>query len=220
MIFGEATKHGAGLTIYGDHSDLVNVHQTVSDLSRGQVLTGEFEEFVLGFAYEIRHAYQGDRERFKPLTDLPEPDSSVYFGFKQLWPVFLMQLGILRWSAGFQPNTKEHQANLFRLEACAERVLKSYDPFVGKRCVEWLSHFSGLSHGYLLQFVDQCSLQYVSGRDRGKARFKKLPEILQMLSPLSKEYQAFEEYLEQCAKDNNCRVQDLHDRQPWPDFKW
>ncbi|HXD34924.1 MAG TPA: hypothetical protein VN643_27640 [Pyrinomonadaceae bacterium] len=220
MIFGKVTKYGAGLTIYGDFSDFVSLHQTVSDLTNGPTIDGGLEDFMLGLAYEIRHAYQGDRELLRPPANSLETESSIYFGFKQLWPIFLMQLGLLRWSAGFQPTNKEQQANLFRIEACAERVLVSYDPFVGRRCVEWLSLFPWLSGGYLLQFVEQCSLQYVSGKERGKARFKKLPDILHMLSPLSQEYRAFEEHLEQCAKDNNCRVQDLHDPHPWPDFKW
>jgi hypothetical protein len=131
-----------------------------------------------------------------------------------------MQLGMLRWLAGFRPTTKDQQADLFGLEVCAESVLTSYDPFVGKRCVQWLTLFSGLPTGYRLQVVEEGSLQYVSGKTRGKARFKRLPEILKMFSPLSEEYREFDEHLQRCAKQLNCKVEDLRDPSPWPDFNW
>lgn len=171
MIFGEITKHAAGITLYGHYSDLHHLYQTVADISKGS----PFDEFILRLAYEIRHAYQGDGEIYTP-PEIFEPKGSVYLGFKQLWPDFLMRLGMLRWLAGFQPTTKDQQADLFGLEACAESVLTSYDPFVGKRCVQWLALFSGLPTGYRMQVVEEGSLQYVSGKARGKARFKKLPE--------------------------------------------
>ncbi len=215
MIFGEVTKHAAGLTLYGHYSDLTRLYQTVTDVSEGS----PFDEFMLGLAYEIRHAYQGDRESYTP-PEIFEPKGSVYLGFKQLWPVFLMQLGMLRWTAGFQPTSKDHQADLFRLEACAEHLLTSYDPFVGKRCVEWLSHFQGLSKGYRLQVVEEGSFRYVSGKVHGKARFKKLPEILKMFSPLSKEYRDFDDHLQQCARNHNCKVEDLLRTASLARFQW
>jgi hypothetical protein len=36
---------------------------------------------------------------------------------------FLMKLAVLRWLAGFQPTSRNQQADLFRLEACAEQAL-------------------------------------------------------------------------------------------------
>lgn len=215
MIFGEVTKYAAGITLYGHYSDLTHLYQTVADISEGS----PFGEYMLGLVYEIRHSYQGDREIYTP-PEIFEPRGSVYLGFKQLWPVFLIQLGMLRSMAGYQPTSKDQQADLFRLEACAEHLLTSYDPFIGKRCVQWLSLFPGLGKEYRLQVVEEGTLQYVAGKARGKARFKKLPEILKMFSPFSKEYREFNEHLQQCAKEQNCTVDDLYDPAPWPDFKW
>lgn len=221
MIFAKATKYGAGITVYGDYHDLTNLQETIYDLTTNTSHGAETEEFVLGLAYETRHAHQGDREVVKFPRDFTGNETDTYFAFKEVWPVFLMQLGVLRWLAGFQPTSKNHHANLFRLEACAEEALTSYDPFVGKRCVQWLTLFPGLTSTYLFQYVQNCCLQYVSRKETGKARYKELPEILRMLLPLSDEYREFEEYLEATAKAKGCRPAELRDAgDPWPEFKW
>jgi hypothetical protein len=123
MIFANPTKYGAGITVYGDLHDFQNLHETTHHLTELSPLIDGRGEFVLGLAYEVRHAYQGDREMLKLPADLMESETTTYFGFRELWPNFLMQLGLLRWAAGFQPTNKEHHANLFRLEACAESAL-------------------------------------------------------------------------------------------------
>jgi uncharacterized protein DUF6904 len=220
MIFVKPTKYGAGITIYGDLHDFQNLHETIHHITKLSPLIDGRGEFVLGLAYEVRHAYQDDREVLKLSAGLMESETTTYFGFRELWPNFLMQLGLLRWAAGFQPTNKEHHANLFRLEACAERALTDYDPFIGRRCVEWLSHFSGFSDRYLLQYIPNCSLQYVTVGKAGKMRFKTLADILRVLSPLSNEYHAFEAYMQNTAKEKGCRPEDLMDLGEWPVFKW
>ena len=221
MILAKPTKHGAGIEIFGDYHDLSDLHETIHRLADEQgPLDGGQEEFVLRLAYEVRHAYQGDRETHRFPADISHSETAIYYSFRELWPVFLMQLGLLRWAAGFRPTTRQHQANLFRLEACAEDALNSYDPFVGRRCLEWLERFHGLSGKYHLQYIPNCSLQYVTVGRPGKARFKNLPEILRMMSPFSKECREFEDYLEREAKEKGCQPGDLVDRGEWPDFKW
>jgi hypothetical protein len=223
MIFAKPTKYGAGILIYGDLHDLQNLHETIHHLaSFGGPLRGGQNEFVLGLAYEVRHAYQGDRDVHKMSAvcgrHLPFQIHNLLQFPNAL--IFLMQLGFLRWATGFQPSSREHQANLFRLEACAESALTSYDPFIGRRCLEWLSSFQGLSGKYLLKYIPNCSLQYVTVGKAGKSRFKNLPEILRMLSPLSKEYRAFKDYMEKTATEKGCKPDDLMDLGEWTDFKW
>lgn len=106
-----------------------------------------------------------------------------------------LQVGLLRWSAAYQPTNKEQQSNLYRLEAATDESLHSFDPFIGRRCTEWLASFHGLQRGYLFQFISECTYEYVRGKAVGKAHFKKLPETLRKLTPLSEEYRSFEDEL-------------------------
>jgi hypothetical protein len=41
-----------------------------------------------------------------------------------------------------------------------------------------------------------------------------------MLSPLSNEYRAFEEYMQNTAKEKGCQPEDPMDLGKWPEFKW
>ena len=97
MIFSKPTKYGAGIEIYGDYQDLNSLRQTILDLSDSRALNNGADEFVLGLAYDVRHAYEGSRGTITLSTS--GSDSPKYFHFKTLWPIFLMQLALLRWSA-------------------------------------------------------------------------------------------------------------------------
>ena len=61
MIFSKPTKYGAGIELYGDYQDLNSLRQTILDLSDSPALNDGADEFVLGLAYEVRHAYEGAR---------------------------------------------------------------------------------------------------------------------------------------------------------------
>ena len=137
MILATPTKYAAGITIYGDYNDLNGLRDTVLSLCDQNPLQASLTEFVMGLAYDLRHAYQKDREVRSFGFD--EYDKVIYRGVSVLWPVFLVQLGLLRWAASFNPTTRDTQANLYRLEACAENALTSYDPMIGAWCFHWVT---------------------------------------------------------------------------------
>ena len=67
MIRIEDTKNMIGITIHGDYQDLNALHSALSDYLRfyfdHQETEGAYScyETILGLCYDIRHAYQGDR---------------------------------------------------------------------------------------------------------------------------------------------------------------
>ena len=95
MIFAKPTKYGAGITINGDYPDFDNLHETIHKLCDQNPLQGDLGDFVLGLAYEVRHAYQGDRDSHELLGGVV--GKSTYFSFSVLWLIFLTQIGLLRW---------------------------------------------------------------------------------------------------------------------------
>ena len=182
------------------------------------MLGNHHSDFVLGLAYDIRHAYQRDRK--EKTFGYDEYDKVKYRGVDILWPVILVQSGLLRWSAGFVPTGKKHQANLYQLESSIEESLDSFDPVVGRYCMDWLSRFSGLSSNYIISFVSYCTKKFVYEGKAGKARFKKLPSILDSLYPFSKEYREFEAEIKRIADEKKCDPNDLQDWSDWPEFRW
>ena len=218
MLMSEPTKYGAGISIFGDFFDLADIHESIHYLaSEAGPLSPHHGEFLLELAYDIRKAYQGARR----IESMHAPRGAVeYYSVDVLWPIFLVQLGMLRTAAGYLPTRREHQANLYRLEACAESALLKMDPAVGAMCMRWLSHSSLFADGFLLDFVSMQAKDFIFGAKQGKARFRRLPAVLDDISPFSQKYRDFERYMSEEAAKQNSRPQDLMDLSAWPDFQW
>ena len=219
MLIGTPTKYGAGMELMGDFWDLSNLHKTIHRIVSGSRMNQKVGDFILGLAYEIKYAYQGMREDRPMGTSVL--DTVNYKGVKLLWPWLLFQTALLRWSASFQPTTKEDQADLYRLEHCVERSLIMYEPQIARECMQWLSSFPGVPDDYLFEYATEVGYQYVFGGGKvGKSRFKKLPDALYALTILNPSYKQFEWYIAGLARQKGCRVEDLVDLSLWPNFKW
>jgi hypothetical protein len=213
MLFAEPTKRGMGIGLYGDYNDLRNLHQTVHALCGSDRDDLDHQkESTLHIAYELRKAYEGQRETIK------HPDS--YYGVKIAWPIILFYTSYLRQCAGFCPTSKEHQANLYRLEHCVENALLKYDFKIGAEIIESYSRLGFVSEDYLFAFVDDITYQYLYGGGSGKLNFKRLPKLLWQLHELSDSYKEFAEYMKQQAQIHSCSVYDLHDSRDWSEIKW
>ncbi len=218
MIIAEPTHYGAGITLYGDYWDLRSLRDTICHLAEGAPLSENMSDFVLGLADEIELACKKGKET-RVFGD-NEYDKVTYYGVAVVWPIFLFDVRVLHWSSRFRKLTKDHQADLYRLSACVEDALTAFDPKVGKVCCQWFEQFSDLSEKYSTQFVSHIALNYIDGGKPGKARFKKLPEFLHMLSPDSAEYKIFAEQMADIAKENKCSPEDIDYVVEWPKFKW
>lgn len=218
MILAEPTKQGAGITLCGDYWDLCSLRGTLLHLSKGEPLSENLSDLILNLADDIEQTYQQGRD--KRVFGDNEVDKVVYYGVSVVWPTFLFNVGLLRWSAGFRELTRDHQADLYRLEACAEDALTAYEPKAGSLCCKWLEQFKGYSGSYSAQFVSHIALNYVSCGKPGKSRFAKLPEFLCMFSPDSPEHKSFAAHMLKIAKENNCTPDDIDYVVDWPKFKW
>lgn len=215
MILAEPTPLGAGVTIWGDYHDLRSLYDTVSRIA--DAAPGTLGDFMYGLSYDIRHAYEHQREEKAFGHD--DLDKVTYLGERILWPHILAQVSLVRSYAAFVNTSKEDQANIYRLEHVLEHALREYDADVGEACVEWLAvPFHASSH-YLPEFFGELAHRYVDG-PAGKRRFKRLPAVLRSMSEASPEYRAFEAELERIAKDHGCEPHELSGNTDFPEFKW
>ncbi len=218
MLTGRPTKYGAGITLAGDYADLAEAHETVHYLASDTgPLPAHHDEFALALAYDFRKAYEGAR-RIEPAE--VQGSSAKYFAVDILWPVFLVQLGMLRAAAGYLPTSRAQQSTLYRLEACAEQAMSAFDPSVSAICMRWLAHFTPLPETFLFEFVSQQAHSFVFGAAGGKSRFKRLPVILDDINSLSSRYRDFERSLSAQAAKEGCSPQSLVSLEPWAAFKW
>ena len=218
MLLAESTKHGAGILLYGDYKDLDSLHETIHYLSKGVPLGDEFDDLVLGLAYDVRKAKEDQRETIFVKTEYEE--ELKYKGEKILWPTFLLQMVLLRWSAAYHPTNRNIQANLYRLEACTEKALLKSDYDTARKVLEWYERFGGLPSGYADQFIVIANKEFITYSDNGKKRFKNLPNILQMLHPSSSEYEEFEYEIKTKGIEIPYPYKELKVEIEFPDFEW
>ena len=171
---------------------------------------------VVRAALNLRKAREGKRDSWPS-------DADAYTGYSAvniLWPVFMVQLGMLRAACAYMPTDRRMQAHLFALEACAAESLAEFDPAVGAICMRWLANFNLLHDSFLLEFVTQQTRAFLYDAGQGKSRFRRLPRLLDEISPFSQAYQDFERAVAKQAHTQGAKPQDMTDLSAWPVFKW
>lgn len=216
MLAAHATKRGFGITIYGDYRDLRSLHKTVHELCGSWINDLDAQrESTLSIAYELRKAYEGNREIIKD-----EVARTTYFSTNIDWPGILFYSSYLRYRAGFCPTSKENQANLYRLEFCIEKALLEYDYKTGVDVLEQSRTIGMVSDNFIASYASEITYEYLYGGGSGKINFRRLPRLLNKFHEWSDEYREFSEYMKSQAIVNNCEINQLYNNRDWPDIKW
>jgi hypothetical protein len=216
MLTGISTAHDAGIAIYGDYNDLESLHESIHYLCDHPNVEQHLAEFALGFAYDVRKSFEGARETKSFGTGR---ERVKYFGAKNLWPYYLVQVALLRSFAKVQPTSAIHHSQLYLLEHITEKALAEKNPGTARFCREWLNHFPGLTRDYIILFMEVATYKFVFKIPPTK-RLDSLPQILRSFHWFSDEYRAFEKEVRAEAKKQSCAPQSLGLQRDWPNFKW
>jgi|GEM_PF-1858229 len=111
MLTSAPTKHGSGITLYGDAHDLRALRETITKVADERHVEERFGNFMLGLAYDLRKAYEGARESKR--VGVPGLDSVKYFSVNVLWPYFLPQVALIRHFAAYHPTSHRDQGWLY-----------------------------------------------------------------------------------------------------------
>jgi hypothetical protein len=123
MLTFELIGKSAGIVLYSDYLSLRQIHRIVHDGNERSTIIRDKEGFFVGFAYDLRKAYEGTRRKLeKSDTEL---ESCPRFGVEILWPTVLVQSRQLRDSLAFMDHSKEHQAVAWELEFMIEEAIES-----------------------------------------------------------------------------------------------
>lgn len=217
MLTSSPTKHGAGIALYGDFNDLNALHATIHKLAEESWVPEHTSLFLLGLAYDVRKAFEGKRSK-RSFGQHPG-QKTAYFGCQVLWPIALVQIGMLRRMASYRNTDHRDQGMLYLLEDCAVTSLIAHDPGVGRVCAEWMLAQPMLGSDFLYQFVSEAAWRYIFETPE-KSRFAKLPEILRTIWFLSPEYRAFSEAVTEQAKKRGCSAHNLGESRTWAEFRW
>jgi hypothetical protein len=114
-------KNHAGVLLTGDYETLRALHEIVHAVNERSPLLQEKEGPFLGLAYDLRKAYEGQRQKLRAPEGYPE--IGPRFGVEILWPVLLWQSRMLRASMAFIPTNRQMHAQTYALEAVIEAAL-------------------------------------------------------------------------------------------------
>lgn len=204
--------------MWGDYYDLKAIHSFIHFICSKSPSHTELKEYALALAYDIRHAYQGDR--LTKQFGIDDLDKATYRGVHVIWPTYLSQIAILRQMAGYVPHTTFEQSCLYLLENCARMALLRYDEATGTECLNWLETPCRFGNEYLVEYLNYLAKQYIGEGKGGKTRFRQLPIILRRMHFLSDDYRDFAGHLQDVAIEKKCSPTQLMDWNDWPDFKW
>ena len=180
MLFSRTKpRDSTGFTLCGDYLDLHAAHQTVHDIvTNSPVLNSQryidLNEFTLGLAYDIRKAYEQQREIIN--LDCADDKQVTYYGVDVAFPHFILQLAALRWACAFTVINRNQQSILFALEWAVESAMNDFDAKVSSEIVERLSAFGNMLQSQNIDSIeneiDVCWIQ------KKKRRFTELLELL------------------------------------------
>ncbi|MDA5639594.1 MULTISPECIES: DUF6904 family protein [Agrobacterium] len=122
MLSYTLLKNHAGILLVGDYMSLTWLHEVVHDVNDRSPLVVDKEGSFLGLAYDVRKAFERQREVIQPPKHFEE--IGVRYGVQILWPVLMLQQRLLRQSLAFLNHTAKTQAITYALEAVIEDALR------------------------------------------------------------------------------------------------
>lgn len=122
MLSYSLLKNHAGILLIGDHTSLTWLHEVIHDVNDRSPLVIDKEGSFLGLAYDVRKAFERQREVIQPPKHFEEV--GVRYGVQILWPVLMLQHRMLRLSLAFLSHTAKTQSITYALEAVIEDALR------------------------------------------------------------------------------------------------
>ena len=122
MLSHSLLKNHAGILLVGDYTSLTWLHEVVHDVTERSPIVKDREGSFLGMAYDVRKAYERQREVIQPPKHIEE--IGVRYGVQILWPVLMLQQRLLRQSLAFLNHTAKTQTIAYALEAVIEDALR------------------------------------------------------------------------------------------------
>ncbi len=172
MLSYQLLKNHAGLLLVGDYTSLRSLYDVVHDVNERSPLIKEEDGPFLGLAYDVRKAYEQQREILPP--PLGYEEMGTRYGVQILWPVLLLQHRMLRVSLGYLDHSKRHQAITYALEAVIEEGLQEDFGHDGQTMIDLWQRLSPAHPGMFDKLNSRGAIFCSWGKAERKLRFAAL----------------------------------------------
>ncbi|GMA64172.1 hypothetical protein NZD89_02315 [Alicyclobacillus fastidiosus] len=232
------TPNLTGLSISGDYIDLDTLYMALFMIVGDEGEYGDYEGArlrVLGVMYDIRHAFQGEREfefvrngmdedRMK-LLEMITPEKNLYYKCQVYYPEALFVTMAIndfirlyaKKQAKSAPFPLVDKKNLWDAHIATARLFQSLianclkeivTEASFKRIMNLLNKDYTWTDGYTTQYLDLLNIRYLNFEDK-EERAKALSTIVKRMVEKGKEYQEIERDVREMAIANNCSTEDI-----------
>ena len=249
MLTLRNTPNLTGIEISGDYLDLDSLYMSLHTVVGDEREFGNYEGArlrILGVCYDLRHAFQGDREfefvrngmdadRMK-LLGMITPETNLYYKVNVYYPEILFVTVAINdfirlyakkqaKSAHFPLADKKNlwdaniaNARLFQslVISCVKEVVT--EPSF-KRIMNLMHKDYPWTDGYATQYLDMLNIRYLAIGDR-EERAKALSTIVKRMVEKGNEYRQVEGDVRAMAREHNCSVENISLVEDYPDVEW
>lgn len=180
MLEYQLTPHHAGIVLWGDYAALDRLHGFIHHVVAESHYIEDKEGFVLGLAYDVRKAFQGQRSQ--DYRGFSENNRCCTYGVEMLWPILLVQVGLLRHAMSFIPTNKLDQAVMFELEHVVESALRAAIPATSDEVIHRIGCIGSASYTHLDSVLDSRCRYFIELP--AKQRLKALPKLMETFDPM------------------------------------
>ena len=232
MLKAELTENYAGFTIYGDFDDLNLLYDSINHLIVGETSNiGEYmmQGHLYGFLYDVRHAYQGDREAIL-ISNFMSDNSRQWFGFKKkeitdknvcycfnyLLPDLILDMILIKHfiSKVDKKDNNEYNPYVNMVNFFYSLVLHALGEFLTERRFNKVKKSLLEAHMYTNAFIPQwfeiISIDYA--KMTKSQREKELMHIIDYICNYIdyEDYYAMKKRMEKICEEEKCTLDDIH----------
>lgn len=249
MIHVTLTPQHAGMVVQGDYQDFYHLYEAIYEVLGGEEDHPAFSSArmrILGFCYDLRHAFMGDRELSLLENNMTGekmrcqgklvPSTNVYYAFAVLMPDMLFLLMALNdfcllkarreVKAALSPfqNRKliwdKSLAQVRMLQAAVFDCLSStLEPKAVSRLLNLLVRDYTWTEGYITQYIDELNVELL--KLEKEKRLKQITIIAKRLSELdAPKYLGMRREIREFARINNITPDEVHVELDYPEVEW
>ena len=232
MLKVELTENYAGVTICGDYNDLDNLYDSIHYFIKEEPNSlGEYimQNHIYGFLYDVRHAYQGDREarlidnylqedkrQWLGLKKKDITEHNMYFSFNYLLPDIFLDMILIK---NFMRNIDKKVNDIYNpyinmVNYFYSLVLHSLENMLTE--IKFNKIKKGIMNAFtydklfIPQWFEIIAIDYakMNKKQREKGFMHIMDEIYNYMN--YEDYYNMKKELEKLCEEKNCSLDDLH----------
>lgn len=231
MIKVKLTENYGGMNISGDYEDLNELYDSITYFLHDDAKNANEElmqNHLYGFLYDVRHAYQGDREfdfvnnglygdkrEWLEISEKDVADNNLYYSFNYQLPELFLDIILIKYFIE-KIDVKENHVfnqNIAIVMSFYSKILYALynflTPIKFNKIIKGFSEARIYPHIFLRQWFDYITCDYLkSTKKQREKNFMKMADAMYNFYQYE-DFSKLEKKMIKFAKENNCFIGDI-----------